>query len=461
MNQKTKYITGIVLSVLVICALTIPAFALTESDVQSQVSASGKEGVAGNLFVWFLCAVAFLKISQKIDSFMQGLGINVGHTGGSMLAEAMLAARSIAAARGVAGRGRGGNAGRAGSTGGGDSNTFLQGGLAGVANRSFYNGAYRNATGTGSGGVGGMAFRASMTKGGDIANNVISRIATGGAGSGDVVSSNMAADALKSYMGYTALGEGAADIPNFSNVEISGGHITGTETSEEEPDGRAFAMYSTEQYMEPKREYTRFISELTQHFNEKYSVTISTDAIEEHLIPAEPDPYRCDMDTSKEYHRNLRALSLHYEDVVDQMFIQLDGLSFVERAYQELRIKCYKAAHSYNDKPSYDSKGDTLRFGGYFCTCDENWGREDWSLADRMKDVLAGVAYFETNTFGCKPAGFSELLGYSAVSTSVFQFPDCQKLIQLRMFKNGRVDLKFKTASIAKEFAETYLDYSC
>ena len=140
MNQKTKYITGIVLSVLAICALTIPAFALTESDVQSQVSASGKEGVAGNLFIWFLCAVAFLKISQKIDSFMQGLGINVGHTGGSMLAEAMLAARSIAAARGVAGRGRGGNAGRAGSTGGsgGDSNTFLQGGLAGVVNRSFY-----------------------------------------------------------------------------------------------------------------------------------------------------------------------------------------------------------------------------------------------------------------------------------------------------------------------------------
>ena len=258
MNRKTKHITGIVLSVLVICAITISAFALTESDVQSQVSASGKEGVAGNLFVWFLCAVAFLKISQKIDSFMQGLGINVGHTGGSMLAEAMLAARSIAVARGVAGRGRGGNAGRAGSTGGngGDSNTFLQGGLAGVANRSFYNGAYRNATGTGSGGVGGMAFRASMTKGGDIANNVISRIATGGAGSGDVMSGNMAADALMSYMGFTALGDDAAGVPSFSHVEIGGGHITGTEISEDEPAGRSFAMYCTEQYTEPNREYT-------------------------------------------------------------------------------------------------------------------------------------------------------------------------------------------------------------
>ena len=145
MNRKTKHITGIVLSVLVICAITIPAFALTESDVQSQVSASGKEGVAGNLFVWFLCAVAFLKISQKIDSFMQGLGINVGHTGGSMLAEVMLAARGIAAARGFARRG-GGNVSRGGNNScSGESNSFLQGGLAGVVNRSFYNGAYRNA----------------------------------------------------------------------------------------------------------------------------------------------------------------------------------------------------------------------------------------------------------------------------------------------------------------------------
>ena len=256
MNRKTKYITGIVLSALLICALTIPAFALTESDVQSQVSASGKEGVAGNLFVWFLCAVAFLKISQKIDSFMQGLGINVGHTGGSMLAEVMLAARGIAAARGFAGRG-GGNVSRGGNnSGSGESNAFLQGGLAGVVNRSFYNGAYRNATGSGNGGIGGMAFRASMTKGGDIANNVISRVATGRPGTGSVMSGNMAADALMSYMGFTALGDDAAGVPSFSHVEISGGHITGTEISEDEPAGRAFAMYSTEQYMEPRREYT-------------------------------------------------------------------------------------------------------------------------------------------------------------------------------------------------------------
>ena len=78
-----------------------------------------------------------------------------------------------------------------------------------------------------------------------------------------------------------------------------------------------------------------------------------------------------------------------------------------------------------------------------------------------MKDILTGVAHYETNTFGRFPVGFSELLGYSDVSTSLFQFSTCRKFVHLRMFKNGRVDLKFKTAALAKEFAETYLDFLC
>ena len=207
--------------------------------------------------------------------------------------------------------------------------------------------------------------------------------------------------------------------------------------------------------------HSKFISELTRHFNTKYKVTISAEAIEEHLIPTEPDPYKCDKDTNNAYHRTLRALALHYEDVVDQMFIQLDGLSFVERAFQELRTKCHKAAYWSNSNAGYDRKGDTLRFGGYFCSCDERWGREEWKLAERMQDIFTAVAHYETNTFGRFPAGFSELLGYSDVSTSQFQFPTCRKLVHLRMFKNGRVDLKFKTAALAKEFAETYLDSLC
>ena len=66
------------------------ALAVSEDEVQAQVEASGKGTVAGNVLIWFLCAVAFLKVSQKIDSFMASIGVNVGHTGGSMLSDVLI-----------------------------------------------------------------------------------------------------------------------------------------------------------------------------------------------------------------------------------------------------------------------------------------------------------------------------------------------------------------------------------
>ena len=92
--RKTRKILLVLTLALVFASLSaVPAFAVTEAEVQQQVNSIGKEGVTGNVFIWFLCAIGFLKVSQKIDSFMSSLGINVGHTGGSMLAEAMIAAR--------------------------------------------------------------------------------------------------------------------------------------------------------------------------------------------------------------------------------------------------------------------------------------------------------------------------------------------------------------------------------
>lgn len=76
------------------------------------------------------------------------------------------------------------------------------------------------------------------------------------------------------------------------------------------------------------------------------------------------------------------------------MNLQLDGLSFVERAFQELRTKCHKAAYWSNSNAGYDRKGDTLRFGGYFCSCDERWGHEEWRLAERMQDIFTAVISF-------------------------------------------------------------------
>ncbi|MFR7717710.1 MAG: hypothetical protein ACLU3N_03225 [Lachnospiraceae bacterium] len=126
MKKRNKILLMLAVMLVMVCMFSVPAFAMTESEVQAQVDAHGKEAVTGNVFIWFLCAIAFLKVSQKIDSFMSSLGINVGHTGGSMLGEALIAARGIASARNFAGGGgHGGN-------GGVHLRHIMRGGLAGV-----------------------------------------------------------------------------------------------------------------------------------------------------------------------------------------------------------------------------------------------------------------------------------------------------------------------------------------
>ena len=132
--------------------LCTPAHAITEDEVLAQVDAAGKEAVAGNVLVWFLCAVAFLKVSQKIDSFMASIGVNVGHTGGSMLSDVLIVTRALSAAVGAAGRSFGGkgssSSGSAGGARAGEraSGGPFQGGLAGIVSRAVNNSAIKTAT---------------------------------------------------------------------------------------------------------------------------------------------------------------------------------------------------------------------------------------------------------------------------------------------------------------------------
>ena len=249
------------------------------------MDAAGREAVSGNVLVWFLCAIAFLKVSQKIDSFMSSLGVNVGHTGGSMIAEALVAARGVGAVRNFSRQHFGGghssssshvnngsgSPGSPGSPGG-----FMAGGLAGVVSRQVTNSAIRTATSHTetnrqggkapggsiggfasaiSAGIGGNMYASSVAKGGDFANNVIGTVAAGNISSMGTMTGEKAAQALHSYMGYAALEEGAQHVPSFTGVEIGGGRITGTEISEEHPEGISFGMYHADQYAAPEGAY--------------------------------------------------------------------------------------------------------------------------------------------------------------------------------------------------------------
>lgn len=252
MKKYKKILYAALMVACLACLFCQPAFAaISESDVQSQVDAVGKEAVSGNVLIWFLCAVAFLKISQKIDSFMASLGVNVGHTGGSMLAEAMIATKGIGGIRNFSRQHFSGGGSRSstnvkangGSGGAGFGGGFMSGGLAGVINRNITNSAVRTATtsseskpsgsvgGLGavvqgvSGGVGGKLYSSSVSKGGDFANNIISTVATGSIAAQGTITGEKASEALSSYMGYAALGEDAGHIPTFPTWKSVGAEL--------------------------------------------------------------------------------------------------------------------------------------------------------------------------------------------------------------------------------------------
>lgn len=246
---------------------SMTVFAVTEAEVE----AVGKGSATGNVFIWFLCAIAFLKISQKIDSFLNSLGINVGNTGGSMLSELMVAAKGLTFAKTL-----GSNTflkGGSFHTGRNSSNaSFMNSGLAGAVGRQFTQNAMSAITGQANNPIGRMAFESSLKKGGEFANSITGAVAQGSINYTGSMTGPQAAQALSSYLGHT----GISDAPSFSNVEIGGGRIMGTEISIAYPNGTSFGMYHADQYMAPEGNYET----ITAADNTTWYKQYATDTVE-------------------------------------------------------------------------------------------------------------------------------------------------------------------------------------
>ena len=251
-KKQLFYIFLLVACMVLLYSMPVFASELTEADVEQAVAEQGKEAVTGNVFIWFLCAIAFLKVSQKIDSFMASLGINVGNTGGNMMAELLIAGRSLTGAMHLKGGSSSGGSGYRKSGSPGDTavgGNFLSGGLAGSVGRQTERSAVNNVTGyTEHSSIGSAMYHSSLNKGGDFANNVISNIAQGNYSQVGSIKGEEAEKAFISYMGMKE----DKDMPLsvYTNMEIGGGRMTGTETTKDSG-SREFALYHADQYLAP------------------------------------------------------------------------------------------------------------------------------------------------------------------------------------------------------------------
>ena len=158
----------------------LPALAVSEADVEAAVASQGKEAVSGNLFVWFLCAIAFLKVSTKLDSILQAMGLGVGRAPGSILAEAFMALRGMQAGKAIL-SGQMPGAGGRGAAGAGAASAF-SGGLAGMVSSKLETDTAASMSGSGGGvtsGLGTSLYKSTLGQDGGFASRVIGSVATG------------------------------------------------------------------------------------------------------------------------------------------------------------------------------------------------------------------------------------------------------------------------------------------
>lgn len=227
-----------------------------------------------------------------------------------------------------------------------------------------------------------------------------------------------------------------------------------------------------------------FVSAIVDYFSRKYKVELDGYEIEEHLFPVapkEPDlpwgGYRNMSDdevdayqekfaaykvVKEEYDQSLRTLPLRYEQIVDEIFIQLGGFSFQERAMNEFLERTWNCCHNRysEDEEKFEIKNDTLRLSGYWISVDENkWMTHpvpEYKPSEDMKTLLHALAYYEYGRMDEGHRWFPELFKYDTKENQ-FDLSYMGKLKSIKFFKNGRVDIKFRSAAYAQEFVEQYL----
>ena len=141
-------------------------------------------------------------------------------------------------------------------------------------------------------------------------------------------------------------------------------------------------------------------------------------------------------------------LTLDYRQIIEQIFNQTDGRDLWEQAEFYLKQQCHNAAWRFN-KPSYERKTHTVQFSSAV-----NYDR---TLPDSSKTFLKGLAHFETGKIGIYPGELGRIINTYRLYEDSFEFEDCTKIKKMRIFRNGRMDIRFTEEAHAIKFIEVYL----
>ncbi len=202
----------------------------------------------GSIFLWLFCAIAFLRIAQRFDSYLSALGLNVAQTGQGLGMEILMAAKTVGSMRGKFVGGTGGKSapvGRAQGVGVGFANRFKGNSF---IRDSVVSGGSRMGAGGGIGFVGRIFGGVAARNGANLTGESVASVASCHSSASGSIGGDIADRSLQNFMpsmsGY-----------NLSNTSITGGHIS-TSVLSENGGLTEIQMFSASSYDKPEGAYS-------------------------------------------------------------------------------------------------------------------------------------------------------------------------------------------------------------
>jgi hypothetical protein len=168
----------------------------------------------------------------------------------------------------------------------------------------------------------------------------------------------------------------------------------------------------------------KFIGRITNYFENKYHVTIDDNKIIE--------KYKNKFDYHKKENSDktlkldlIEYVDIDYNTILDEIFLQLNGFSFKEKAIDEIKQKARIPLHWYEYRKywNYEVKGKIIKF------------------KTNIDDIKPALYYFDSNE-----TNLNNCFSYN-------------KIDDYKSYDNGNTDIKFYNASDALDFAKRYLGY--
>lgn len=202
-------------------------------------------------------------------------------------------------------------------------------------------------------------------------------------------------------------------------------------------------------------ECSRFIGRIYGYFNNKYNLQLKIiDFDKDYSLRFRPE--------IAEKNLNWFMEILNYNIILDNIFNQLEGVSFKERGIQEIKNNVIERTRGWK-KSNIGIKGKNLTIQNYISF--DSWLSDKeyqilYSNRTYMENLFNLVSIFETDDIQKNEINnlLNNISSYEDATGKIFELP-YKKVTGVKFYKNGKVQLIFDTGISALEFAQEYLNY--